>query len=133
VKEPTSRNDKQSWIVSIVVALIAAGGVIAAAWHPWTDKEPRPQTAAVDCDRLSSTNASEKARVHFKNFSNRTVTVYWVNYSGAKQYPPFDLGPKGERSMDTFVSHSWCIVDAGNGVPVQAVTVTSNDEDVVIR
>jgi hypothetical protein len=95
-------------------------------------REQRPNIPVVNCAGLSSTDGARKSKVNFKNFSNRTVAVYWINYDGAQKFR-FNLGPKGENLQNTFVSHSWCVRNASDGQPVLAITVTSQDQDVLIQ
>jgi|GEM_PF-6803398 len=112
----------------IVVALIAAAGVVAAAWIKDHNKiEP------VDCSVLRSLNSNEKTAVTFDNRSGRAVSIRWVDDKGAEiEIQNGDVGPARKLILDSYVSHGFCVRDFVTGKALLAVPITSNDQNVII-
>jgi VHL beta domain len=113
--------------VIVVVTIVAAGTTAYAIY----ENLPKPRPVAVNCSAYSSTSGTTPAVVHFKNSSNRTVQVYWIDYHGKLNYQ-FDIGPDGTYKADSFISHSWCIKDTSSGQDILAVVVKAPDQDVDI-
>jgi VHL beta domain len=123
------------FIVAVFVSGIYVGQV---SWVKQlagvSDGKTTPKAAGTtpDCSRLISTDGPAKATVNFRNYSStRAVSVYWVNYQGATKFE-FDIAPKGNRATNTFIGHSWCARDANTAETLVAMTVASEDQDVVI-
>jgi len=110
------------FVLSLVAMIL---GFVGFVWAPSSNN------VSVTCETRSSTNATEAATITFRNRTDHNVSIDWINYEGGlKHY--FDVGPKGEESTDTFISHSWCVTDATDGHVLKAVTASSADEDVTI-
>lgn len=118
----------QTGVTVIVAVTIIAAGTTAYAIYENPSK-PRPMT--VNCSAYSSTSGSTPATVHFKNLSDRTVQVYWIDYHGKLNYQ-FDIGPNGTYKADSFISHSWCVKDGKSGQDILAVVIKAPDQDVVV-
>ena len=115
-------------VISALFVLSLVAMVLGFVGFVWA---PSNKDSSVSCETRSSTNSKDAATITFRNRTDRNVSIDWINYDGAlKHY--FDVGPKGEESTDTFISHSWCVTDATDGRVLKAITVTSADEDVSI-
>jgi predicted PurR-regulated permease PerM len=114
-------------VISALFVLSLVAMVLGFVGYVWAPKNEE----SISCETRSSTNATDAATITFRNRTDHNVSIDWINYDGAlKHY--FDVGPKGEESTDTFISHSWCVTDATDGRVLKAITVTSADEDVSI-
>lgn len=67
---------------------------------------------------LRSVNSKAPAVITFRNELDRTIKIYWINYTGdAELYA--HVPPAGWFTVDTFESHPWRVVDAASGEVLQ--------------
>jgi len=84
-----------------------------------------------DCSSLSSAFGTKRASVRFENRSGKAVTLYWIDGKSSEHYY-FTVAPWGGRVQPSYLGHSWCVRDATTGQSVMAVTITGNNQDVII-
>ncbi|CCV11265.1 exported hypothetical protein [Mesorhizobium sp. STM 4661] len=74
---------------------------------------PSFSASPVSCSEegsLRSTSYKRKVVVEFRNRSSMSISLYWLDYSGArKSYGT--VGPSQSFEVDTFVTHPWLITD----------------------
>ncbi|XP_055544871.1 protein Vhl [Wyeomyia smithii] len=64
--------------------------------------------------KLKSESAEIRSFVLFKNFTQRTVDIYWVNYS-SKFIHYSALEPAAQVPVNTYVTHPWVFIDKSTG------------------
>jgi predicted PurR-regulated permease PerM len=115
-------------VISALFVLSLVAMVLGFVGFVWA---PSNKDSVVSCETRSSTDATEAAKVTFRNRTDHNVSIDWINYEGAQKHY-YDVGPKAEQVADTFLTQSWCVTDATDGRVLKSVTVTSTDEDVTI-
>jgi len=127
-------------ILTGIAAVITATTALYVAIHPRT-KDGTPSTEqtarssgrdSVTCSNLRSTDGGQKSKVRFKNLSKAKVIVYWFDKNGAETNYG-EIAPTGTLDEESFVGHCWCIRNAADGKDMKAVTLTSQDQEVLIR
>ncbi|XP_062556452.1 protein Vhl [Armigeres subalbatus] len=63
---------------------------------------------------LKSEHAEIRSFVLFKNYTERTVDIYWVNYS-SKFIHYSALAPAAQVPVNTYVTHPWVFIDKLTG------------------
>ncbi|XP_058819655.1 protein Vhl [Topomyia yanbarensis] len=63
---------------------------------------------------LKSDHAEIRSFVLFKNFTQRTVEIYWVNYS-SKFIHYSALEAAAQVPVNTYVTHPWVFIDKSTG------------------
>ncbi|KAL4422689.1 hypothetical protein ABPG75_008886 [Micractinium tetrahymenae] len=67
---------------------------------------------------LHSLNSKTPSVITFRNELDRTVKIYWINYTGDAELFAA-VPPAGWFTVDTFESHPWRVVDAASGEVLQ--------------
>lgn len=112
-----------SWIQAGAAVLAALIGV---AGYLFITHSSRPRLSCAD---YATTYTGASSKVTFRNFTDRTVSVSWVDQHGRlEKY--FDLPTHENRVADTFQGHGWCVQDAVTGKVLVAVQIASSPEDV---
>jgi hypothetical protein len=83
--------------------------------HAPSEMAARPCTEEKE---LRSIHGRTHSAVHFINRSSQTVSIYWLDYAGARV--PFSvLDPSQETTQPTYVTHPWLIADgSGNCIAI---------------
>ncbi|XP_055599079.1 protein Vhl [Uranotaenia lowii] len=63
---------------------------------------------------VKSEHAEIRSFVLFKNVTDRTVEIYWVNYS-SKLIHYSSLEPSAQVPVNTYVTHPWVFIDKATG------------------
>ncbi|XP_055637225.1 protein Vhl [Toxorhynchites rutilus septentrionalis] len=63
---------------------------------------------------LRSVHAEIRSFVLFRNFTQRSVDIYWVNYS-SKFIHYSALEPTAQVAVNTYVTHPWVFIDKMTG------------------
>ena len=72
--------------------------------------------------------AGSLLNIQFKNSSNQTIKVHWLNASGMRvHYKKLSAGAKYNQS--TFVNHAWLITDSNNKC-IKIISLKSGDKTV---
>lgn len=74
---------------------------------------PLEKNACETESELRSGNSNVETFIRFKNESDQTVEVYWIDYNG-KRKKYYDLEPGITEAGGTYVSHPWVIVNKKN-------------------
>lgn len=61
---------------------------------------------------LASPTGTQSTHVYFKNETDETLKIYWVNLSGGLTLYQEDLGPDEAHLQQTFLQHPWYITTA---------------------
>ncbi len=93
---------------------------------PATTVQHPPQA---DCS-LRSVRGTHASTVVFRNTSDRTMAINWLDYDG-NEVPYATLLPGDVLVQSTFDTHPWCIRDSTNAI-VLAVTATDQPQVVNI-
>ena len=69
----------------------------------------------LDCDRFDhsrgrSVSGTTPSEIDWTNKSNRTVKLYWLNYSGTPRYYA-SLAPNSSLRQRTYLDHAWLVQD----------------------
>lgn len=62
---------------------------------------------------LRSQSGTSPSTILFVNEKTVPVKVYWLNYSGAREYF-FDLAPNESLTQPTFITHPWVVTDSND-------------------
>ena len=106
--------------------------ILLASWATYVSVLPQYGWATTGCDSrtsLRSSSGEEPVQLRFANQTNRTVQVYWVDYTGALQLYQ-RLVPGQQYTQPTFRTHPWVILDSA-GDCLRAITANLT-EDVTI-
>lgn len=103
----------------------------------WLFLATPPAAQAVEINKapscnLRSTNTAEPAWLTVVNFSNQAVWVYWLNYDGQEVFYR-QLQPNEAYVQQTYLTHPWCIRNAGTGQAVYSTTVREKGSLAIIR
>ncbi|PSC69088.1 hypothetical protein C2E20_7345 [Micractinium conductrix] len=69
---------------------------------------------------LRSLHSQAPAVLTFRNELDRAVKIYWVNYTGDREFYA-QIPPSGWWTVDTFETHAWHVVDGASGEVVHEV------------
>jgi type II secretory pathway pseudopilin PulG len=61
---------------------------------------------------LRSVSTSPASTIEFLNKTANTIKIYWIDYSGARQYY-VDLPPNQSATEQSYDTHPWVVTDAG--------------------
>jgi len=92
----------------------------SAALAPTTAKVPRLESREGPAQEVRSLSGDVATEITFENRSQRTIVVYWIDYSG-KEILYRRLVPGQSYDQPTYVSHPWRIREEGSAVEIKTV------------
>src|SRR3954469_21121499 len=79
-----------------------------------------------------SFEGKQSTEITFVNQTDRTVTVYWLNYAGQRIYYN-TLNPSESYDQQTWVTHPWVVVDqAGTCLGYTTAIPESREFDITV-
>ena len=115
---------------SATVCLVVAAALITAG------ADAAPSSTAAGANVCPTTRGKSKvgtvhAQVNFVNQTGKTVSVYWLNYSGKRVFYK-KLLPGKRYSQPTYLTHPWLVLDP-SGKCVAYLVTNSQLQTLVIR